>query len=78
MMTRVNARKRSRRLQGSGHSGVGWLVKNDDPSFKAGLTLLWALLLLIVSAFALDWMLRPDNFPVAVGVPRIGAQKLAS
>jgi cell division protein FtsQ len=64
MMTRVNARKRSRRLQGSGHSGVGWLVKNDDPSFKAGLTLLWALLLLIVSAFALDWMLRPDNFPV--------------
>ncbi len=54
---------RSRRSYGNGHGG-GWSVANGDASLKAALTLLWALLLLVVGAFALDWLLHPDNFPV--------------
>ncbi|MFQ5936587.1 MAG: cell division protein FtsQ/DivIB, partial [Acidiferrobacterales bacterium] len=39
-------------------------IKDREAAFNAGSMLLGALLLLIVTALALDWVLRPDKFPV--------------
>lgn len=53
-------RTRKRRI--AARARVQWLDRNGDPSFKAGLIMLWALLFLVAAALTLDWLLRADKF----------------
>jgi cell division protein FtsQ len=41
------------------------LLWDDSTPFRAGMTMLAALVLLVFTALVLDWLLRADNFPIA-------------
>lgn len=63
-MARVN-RRNSAKVRIGFTKRLRNLFWDDGTPFRAGMTMLMALLLLVFTALVLDWLLRADTFPIA-------------
>ena len=63
-MARVNRRNTTKVRIGFAKR-LSNLLWDDSTSFRAGMTMLVALVLLVFTALVLDWLLRADTFPIA-------------
>lgn len=63
-MSRMRRRRRHRKKSAANVDGTTWLFMGSNAPFRAGVVMLWTIVLLVALALTLDWLLRPDRFPV--------------